>query len=95
MSKENVFEFFNRAANNNQLKDKVQTVQDREELVRLGREQGLEFSSANVDEALTELKQQPGFFQTLMEAVLSIFSPTHDDYPSVGVQPYSGDPNRR
>ena len=42
-------------------------------------------------------------FQSLFEAtrnlleyvarpVIRIFSPTHDDYPEVGMQPYEGDP---
>jgi hypothetical protein len=30
--------------------------------------------------------------QTVAQPALRIFSPTHDDYPEVGVQPYEGDP---
>lgn len=95
MSKENVFEFFNRAAKDRHLKDKVQTARNQEQLVELGKEAGLDFSPTNVDEAISDLKQRPGFFQGLVEAVLEIFSPNHDDYPTIGVQPYSGDPSRK
>ena len=31
-------------------------------------------------------------FQMLWEAVLRVFSPSDDDYPESGVQPYEGDP---
>lgn len=95
MSKENVFEFFSKAAEDDQLKDKLQAVTSEQELVDLGQEEGFEFSSSHVDEALTELKQKPGFFKVLADAVLEIFSPSHDDYPATGVQPFTGDPNRR
>lgn len=95
MSKDNVFKFFTKAAKDEQLKDKLQTVKDQSELVNLGNQEGFEFSSEHVEEALTDLKQKPGFFRALADAVFSVFSPAHDDYPSIGVQPFSGDPNRR
>jgi hypothetical protein len=27
----------------------------------------------------------------LIEAVLEVFSPNHDDYPTTGIQPFSGE----
>lgn len=93
MSKDNVFQFFSKAAKNDQLKDKLQTVTSPADLVSLGKEEGLEFSSEHVDEAIGELKEQPDFFRSLAAAVLEVFTPSHDDYPEVGVQPFSGDSN--
>jgi len=62
-------------------------------MVLIAQEIGYDFSSEHVDEALGELKQQPGFFGVVAEAALEIFAPHHDDYPATGVQPFSGDPN--
>ncbi len=93
MSKDKVFEFFTESAKNQQIKEKLQTVSNKEDLAALGKEQGFEFSPENVDEALSELKEQPGFFGKVIEAFLEIFSPANDDYPAVGVQPYTGDPS--
>jgi len=93
MSKDNVFQFFSKAAKNDALKDKLQAVTSPEDLVNLGKQEGLEFSSEHVDEAIGELKEQPNFFRSLAVAVLEVFSPSRDDYPEVGVQPFSGDPN--
>lgn len=95
MSKENVLGFFNKAAKNEQVKDKLQNVSNTDELVQLGKEEGFEFSSGHVDEALTELKTQPGFFRAIAEAVIEIFSPAKDDYPASGVQPFSGEISRK
>ncbi len=93
MSKETVLGFLAKAAEDKQLKDKLQTVKNPDELEALGKEEGFEFSSEHVEEALTELQQKPGFFKVLAEAVLQIFSPSHDDYPAIGVQPFTGDPS--
>jgi predicted ribosomally synthesized peptide with nif11-like leader len=95
MSKETVFGFLAKAAEDEELKDKLETVTNPDELEDLGREEGFEFSSEHVEEALTELKQQPGFFRAVAEAVLQIFSPSRDDYPISGVQPFTGDPSRK
>ncbi|WP_299490986.1 hypothetical protein [Acaryochloris sp. IP29b_bin.137] len=32
------------------------------------------------------------FLSYLAQPILRIFSPSHDDYPKVGVQPFEGDP---
>ncbi|WP_448573976.1 Nif11-like leader peptide family natural product precursor [Trichothermofontia sp.] len=93
MSKDNVFQFFSQAAKNEQLKDKLQMVTSPEDLVNLGKQEGLDFSSEHVEEAIGELKEQPNFFRSLAAAALAVFTPSHDDYPEVGVQPFSGDPN--
>lgn len=93
MSKDNVFHFFTKAAQKEPLQEKLQTVLSPQELVDLGKEEGFEFSSEHIDEALTELKQKPGFWGKLAEAALAAFSPAHDNYPSIGVQPFSGDSN--
>lgn len=31
-------------------------------------------------------------FEAVSRAVVRIFSPTNDDYPATGVQPYKGEP---
>lgn len=95
MSKKNVFSFLSKAAKDNQLKEKLKNASSQDELVGVAQQTGYDFSSEHVDEALNDLKQQPGFFGMLAEAALEIFSPHDDDYPATGMQPYSGDPNPR
>ena len=92
MSKKDVFSFLSKAAKDDQLKEKLQNTSSQEELVGVAKQTGYEFSPEHVDEAISELKRQPGFFGMLAEAALEIFSPHDDDYPATGVQPYSGDP---
>lgn len=94
MSKEKVLQFFNEAAKNEEIKSELQNVNNQDELANLGKSKGFDFSAEHVDAVLDELKQQPGFFGKVIEAFLEIFSPPHDDYPNVGVEPFSGDPNR-
>ncbi|MGB3292026.1 MAG: Nif11-like leader peptide family natural product precursor [Phormidesmis sp.] len=93
MSKNNVFKFLSRAAEDETIKQKLESTTSTKELASIGQEAGYEFSPQNVDEAVNELKKQPGFFGALAEAVLQIFSPHRDNYPATGVQSYSGDPN--
>lgn len=94
MAKEKVIQFLGEAAKNQDLKDKLQTVKNQDELTKLAQEEGFDFSTEHIDEALDELKQKPGFFGKLAEAIAEVFSPDHDNTPpSIGVQPYSGDSN--
>lgn len=95
MSKESVFNFLTKAAQDETLKKKLADASSQDELVGVAKQTGYEFSAKHVDEALDELKQQPGFFGMLAEAALEIFSPHKDDYPASGVQPFSGDPSRK
>lgn len=95
MSKENVMGFLAKAAEDEQIKAQLQTVSSQDELVGAGGQAGYEFSNEHVDEALTELKQKPGFFGALAEAVLELFGPSHDNYPAIGTQSYTGDPNSK
>ena len=92
MSKENALSFFQRAATDPDLKSQVQEIDQPAELVSLAEDQGYAFSPDNVREVLPELTAQKGFFGDLVEAILELFGPTHDDYPATGVQPFSGDP---
>lgn len=92
MSKENALEFLEKAANNEALKTKIQDANHQDELVGLAQEQGYEFSSEHLQQAIPELQQRRGFFGDLVEAVLELFAPARDDYPATGVQPFSGDP---
>lgn len=94
MSQETVFGFLAKAAEDDQLKDRLQTVANPEELTDLGKEAGFEFAPEHVEQALTTLKQSPGFFSVLADAIVRVFSPSHDNYPAIGVQPFSGEPNR-
>ncbi|NCJ07837.1 Nif11 family protein [Synechococcales cyanobacterium C] len=94
MSKENVFHFFTKAAQDHQLKDKVQATASPDELADLAQSEGYTFAPEHVDDAINEMKKQPGFFGKIAEGFLLIFGPNHPEYPAVGVQPYSGDPNR-
>ncbi|MGK7955809.1 MAG: Nif11-like leader peptide family natural product precursor [Crocosphaera sp.] len=92
MAKEKVIQFLGEAANNQDLKNKLQTVKSQEELTSLAKEEGFEFDSKHVDELLDELKQKPGFFGKLAEAIAEVFSPDHDNVPpAIGTQPFSGD----
>jgi len=95
MSKETVFSFLSKAAKDKALKQQLQNTTSQEELVGVAKQTGYEFSSEHVDEALDDLKQQPGFFGMLAEAALSVFSPHKDDYPETGVQPFTGDSKSR
>jgi predicted ribosomally synthesized peptide with nif11-like leader len=95
MSKQNVFELFKKSATDEHLQEQLQAVSHPDELVQLGQQQGFAFSAEHVEEALSELKQKPGFFRALAEAALAVFSPTHDDYPATGVQPFSGETPRK
>lgn len=91
MSKENVVSFLSEATKDEQLKQKIQKSSNKEEVVKLAQEAGYVFSSEQVDELLKDLKKDPGFFGSLAEAIMELFSPSHDDYPATGVQPFSGD----
>lgn len=95
MSKENVLRFFSKAARDKQLQAELQATSTQNELVDVANKAGYEFSSENVDQALGDLKEQPGFFGALAEAALHIFSVSKDDYPKTGIQPFSGDLNPR
>lgn len=94
MSKESVLNFLTDAAENEPLRSQLETASNPEEMVDVASEAGYDFSSQNVDEALSELKKQPGFFSALAEAALRLFSPHDDDYPATGVQPFSGESSR-
>lgn len=93
MSKKNVFDFLSAVARDENLKQQLQKTVTPSELVGMGNNAGYDFSTEHVDEALTELQHQPGFFKHLAEAALEIFSSDHDDYPATGIQPFSGEPN--
>ncbi len=95
MSKENVLSFLTKAVKDRNLKEKLKSVSSQADVVDVGSQAGYDFSSEHIEAAMTELKQKPGFFGDLAEAVLELFSPNHDDYPNSGVQPFSGDPNPR
>lgn len=91
MSKEKVLSFLTDAAKDQQLQSQLETLSNQDELVGVANRAGYDFSSKHVDEALSDLKKQPGFFGALAEAALRIFSPHDDNYPATGVQPFSGD----
>jgi predicted ribosomally synthesized peptide with nif11-like leader len=95
MSKENALSFLQQAATDPELKSQVQGVEQPGDLVNLGETQGFTFSPDHVREVIPELKAQKGFFGDLVEAILELFSPSHDDYPATGVQPFSGDSQPR
>ncbi len=92
MSKEKVLDFLATAAKDEQLKAQLQATTSQDDLVEIGNQAGYDFSSEHVDEAFTELKQKKGFFKALVESILLVFSPSHDDYPASGVQPFTDDP---
>lgn len=93
MSKEKVFQLFTKAAKDRQLQEKLQAVLHSDELVALGQREGLEFSDEDFCEALAELQKQPTFLSQLLKEALRVFSPSDDNYPEIGVQPFSGEPN--
>ncbi|PSN17526.1 bacteriocin [filamentous cyanobacterium CCP5] len=93
MSKQNALEFLNQAAQDEALKGKVKGADNPSEVIGIAQERGYDISQEHVQAAIPDLKQQKGFFGDLVEAILRLFSPDHDDYPATGVQPFSGDPN--
>lgn len=94
MSKNQVFDFFALAAKNEELGQKMRSTQDPQQLLEIARSQGFDFSRQELEAALKSLHESPDFFQKLAHAVLEVFSPNHDNYPSIGVQPYEGEIDR-
>jgi len=94
MSKEKALDFLSKAAADQQLKQQLQDVDHPTELVDLAQQHGYEFSSDHLKQAIPAIQEKRGFFGDLVDAVLGLFAPTHDDYPSTGVQPFSGDPKK-
>jgi predicted ribosomally synthesized peptide with nif11-like leader len=94
MSKENFFEFLTRAAGDDQLRERLHNVKTPDDLVKLAKDAGFEFSSTHVEDAISDLQQKSGFFQSLAESVLRVFGTSDDNYPEIGVQPFSGEPNQ-
>lgn len=92
MSKENALSFLQKAATDPELKNQVKAIDQQGELIDLGEAKGYDFSPDHVRQALPTITEQKGFFGDLVEAILELFGPTHDDYPTTGVQPFSGDP---
>jgi predicted ribosomally synthesized peptide with nif11-like leader len=92
MSKENALSFLKKAATDPSLKDQVKQADKSDELVKLAEAEGYAFGPEDVQQVIPTLKAQTGFFGELVEAVLELFGPTHDNYPTTGVQPFSGDP---
>lgn len=95
MSKESFFSFLSHAAKDERLQAQLKTTSTQDELVDIGKKTGYEFTSSHVEEGMTELLQKPGFVGSIVEAVLELFSPDHDDYPATGAQPFSGEPNSK
>ena len=93
MSKKNVFNFLFHASKDEQLRSRLDDA-TQEEVVSIAKEEGYDFSTDHVDEALSDLKKRPGFFGAIAEAAIDVFSPHPDDYPATGMQPFSGDPNK-
>lgn len=93
MSKENVVKFLEKVSKSERLKKKIDVASDNNEFIALGQEQGFDFSSKDLDEIIDELKKKPKFLGLMAEAVLTIFSPAHDNYPATGTMPFYGDDN--
>ncbi|ASC74281.1 hypothetical protein XM38_052560 [Halomicronema hongdechloris C2206] len=94
MSKEKALDFLSKAAEDQQLKQRLQDADHPNELVNLAQQHGYEFSSDHLKQAIPAIQEKRGFFGDLVDAVLELFGPNHDDYPPTGVQPFSGDPNK-
>lgn len=47
------------------------------------------FREMSIKFGISSLEQTLGY---VTEAALEVFSPNHDSYPAVGVQPFSGEP---
>jgi predicted ribosomally synthesized peptide with nif11-like leader len=93
MSKENAIGFFQKASEDQQLKEQVKSASHQDEVLELGKAQGFDFSSEHAQEALAEIQQQqPDFVRDVVEAVLRIFRASDDNYPATGMQPFSDDP---
>ncbi|MGF1569829.1 MAG: Nif11-like leader peptide family natural product precursor [Nodosilinea sp.] len=93
MSKENALSFLRQAATDPDLNTQVKDIEQPTELINLGKAEGYIFSPDNVREVLPTLTAQKGFFGDLVEAILELFGPTHDNYPATGALPFTGEPN--
>jgi predicted ribosomally synthesized peptide with nif11-like leader len=91
MSKENALSFLEKVAKDPDLKNQVKQADTTETVVKLAEAEGLPFEPEDVQQVIPTLKAQTGFFDDLVEAILELFGPTHDDYPTTGVQPFSGE----
>jgi len=92
MSKENALSFLEKVAKDPDLKSQVQQADTTDTVVKLAEAEGLPFAPEDVQQVIPALKAQTGFFGDVVEAILELFGPTHDNYPTTGVQPFSGDP---
>ncbi len=95
MSKEKALDFLKQTAESPALANQVKDAQDQEEVLVLAKQNGYEFSSNDVKQAIPEIVEQSGFFGELAKAVIELFAPAHDDYPATGVQPFTGELNRK
>ena len=92
MSKENALSFLEKAAQDPDLKSQVKQADKTDALVKLAEAQGYAFAPEDLEQVIPTLREKTGFFGDLVEAVLELFGPSHDDYPATGMQPFSGDP---
>jgi len=93
MSKENAVDFIAKAATDERLKQQVQAANQPVDIEGIAQEHGFEFSAEHLQAAIPEIKQKRGFFGDIVDAVLALFAPAHDDYPATGESPFSDDPN--
>ncbi|HEY9639671.1 MAG TPA: hypothetical protein V6C57_04265 [Coleofasciculaceae cyanobacterium] len=57
------------------------------------KKEGMMFTSTKMRQLLQSIKAaSQQVFEYISDAALKIFSPTQDDYPATGVQPFKGDP---
>jgi predicted ribosomally synthesized peptide with nif11-like leader len=95
MSKENAFTFLRQLAKEPDLQEQFKAAKNPADLAALLQQMGKDLAPEDVAAAIAEIKAQPDIFGDLAKAVLEIFSPNHDHFPSVGWQPFSGQPNSK
>jgi predicted ribosomally synthesized peptide with nif11-like leader len=95
MSQENALNFLKQVADSPELSSQVMDADHKEEVVDLAKENGFVFSEDDMKSVIPKIHEKPGFFGELAQAVIALFAPAHDDYPATGVQPFTGELNRK
>lgn len=94
MSKENAFSFLQQLAKEPDLQEQIKAAKNPADVAELLKQMGQDFAPEDVAAAIADIKSQPHIFGDLAKAVLEIFSPNNDHFPSVGWQAFSGETNK-
>ncbi|HEY9887597.1 MAG TPA: Nif11-like leader peptide family natural product precursor [Candidatus Obscuribacterales bacterium] len=95
MSQENALDFLKQASDRADLSSQIKEADRKADIVNLAKQHGFEFSEDDMKNAIPAIQEKAGFFGELAKAVLALFAPAHDDYPTTGVQPFTGELSKK